>query len=130
MEAANNAAEAALDAQKLQLEEAKLMKEVVAEGQQASFKKEKADLDRASKETMKTVELLSKSAIEDQKSEMKSLDMLIKIALEKQKVDIDAANLKEKIMQQAAQVKSDKDIKMIELVNKVIEQEIKEKGES
>ena len=130
MEAANNAAEAALDAQKLQLEEAKLMKEVVAEGQQATFKKEKADLDRASKETMKTVELLSKSAIEDQKSEMKSLDMLIKIALEKQKVDIDQANLKEKIMQQAAQVKSDKDIKMIELVNKVIEQEIKQKGES
>ena len=130
MEAANNAAEAALDAQKLQLEEAKLMKEVVAEGQQATFKKEKADLDRASKETMKTVELLSKSAIEDQKSEMKSLDMLIKIALEKQKVDIDQSNLKAKIMEQAAQVKSDKDIKMIELVNKVIEQEIKQKGES
>ena len=130
MEAANNAAEAALDAQKLQLEEAKLMKEVVAEGQQATFKKEKADLDRASKETMKTVELLAKSAIEDQKSEMKSLDLLIKIALEKQKVDLDQANLKEKIMQQAAQVKSDKDIKMIELVNKVIEQEIKQKGES
>jgi hypothetical protein len=33
-------------------------------------------------------------------------------------------------MEQAAQVKSDKDIKMIELVNKVIEQEIKQKGES
>jgi len=130
MEAVNNAAEAALDAQKLQLEEAKLMKEVVAEGQQATFKKEKADLDRASKETMKTVELLSKSAIEDQKSEMKSLDMLIKIALEKQKVDVDQSNLKAKIMEQAAQVKSDKDIKMIELVNKVIEQEIKQKGES
>ena len=61
---------------------------------------------------------------------MKSLDLLIKIALEKQKVDLDQANLKEKIMQQAAQVKSDKDIKMIELVNKVIEQEIKQKGES
>ena len=129
MEAVNNAAEAALDAQKLQLEEAKLMKEVVAEGQQASFKKEKADLDRASKETMKSVELLSKSAIEDQKSEMKSLDLLIKVAMEKQKVDIDVASLKAKIMEKSEQVESDKNIKMMELVNKVIEQETKQKGE-
>jgi len=129
MEAINNAAEAALDAQKLQLEEAKLMKEVVAEGQQATFKKEKADLDRASKETMKSVELLSKSAIEDQKSEMKSLDLLIKVALEKEKVNIDVASLKAKIMEKAQQVESDKNIKMMELVNKVIEQETKQKGE-
>ena len=125
MEAVNNAAEAALDAQKLQLEEAKLMKEVVAEGQQATFKKEKSDLDRASKVTMKSVELLSKSAIEDQKSEMKSLDMLIKVALEREKVNIDVASLKAKIMEKAQQVESDKNIKMMELINNIIKQETK-----
>ena len=125
MEAVNNAAEVALDAQKLQLEEAKLMKEVVAEGQQATFKKEKSDLDRASKVTMKSVELLSKSAIEDQKSEMKSLDMLIKVALEREKVNIDVASLKAKIMEKAEQVESDKNIKMMELINNIIKQETK-----
>ena len=125
LDAANNAAEAALDAQKLQLEEAKLMKEVVSEGHQVSFRKEKADLDRASKETMKTVELLSKSALEDQKSEMKSLEMMIKIALGQQKANLDENVLKAKIMEKAEQIESDKNIKMMELVNKVIEQETK-----
>jgi len=125
LDAANNAAEAALDAQKLQLEEAKLMKEVVSEGHQVSFRKEKADLDRASKETMKTVELLSKSALEDQKSEMKSLDMMIKIALGQQKANLDENSLKAKIMEKADQIESDKNIKILELVNKVIEQETK-----
>ena len=125
LDAANNAAEAALDAQKLQLEEAKLMKEVVSEGHEVSFRKEKADLDRASKETMKTVELLSKSALEDQKSEMKSLDMMIKMALGELKANLDENTLKAKIMEKAEQIESDKNIKMMELVNKVIEQETK-----
>tara|TARA_Y100000310_G_scaffold150278_1_gene149767 strand:- start:81 stop:1013 length:933 start_codon:yes stop_codon:yes gene_type:complete len=125
LDAANNAAEAALDAQKLQLEEAKLMKEVVSEGHQVSFRKEKADLDRASKETMKTVELLSKSALEDQKSEMKSLDMMIKMALGELKSNLDENALKAKIMEKAQQIESDKNIKMMELVNKIIEQETK-----
>ena len=125
LDAANNAAEAALDAQKLQLEEAKLMKEVVSEGHQVSFRKEKADLDRASKETMKTVELLSKSALEDQKSEMKSLEMMIKMALGQQKANLDENALKAKIMEKAEQIESDKNIKMLELINKVIEQETK-----
>ena len=125
LDAANNAAEAALDAQKLQLEEAKLMKEVVSEGHQVSFRKEKADLDRASKETMKTVELLSKSALEDQKSEMKSLEMMIKMALGQQKANLDENALKAKIMEKAEQIESDKNIKMMELINKVIEQETK-----
>ena len=125
LDAANNAAEAALDAQKLQLEEAKLMKEVVSEGHQVSFRKEKADLDRASKETMKTVELLSKSALEDQKSEMKSLEMMIKMDLGEMKANLDENALKAKIMEKAEQIESDKNIKMLELINKVIEQETK-----
>jgi hypothetical protein len=125
LDAANNAAEAALDAQKLQLEEAKLMKEVVAEGHQVSFRKEKADLDRASKETMKSVELLAKSALEDQKSEMKSLDMMIKMALGEMKSTLDENTLKAKIMEKAEKIESDKNIKMMELVNNIIEQETK-----
>jgi len=129
MEAINNAAEAALDAQKLQLEEAKLMKEVVSEGQTVQFRKEKADLDRASKETIKQLEILAKSALEDQKSEMKSLDMLIKIATEQHKISLDKEHIKEKVLEQARKSESDKDIKMMEIINNIISTETKMRGE-
>jgi hypothetical protein len=129
MEAINNAAEAALDAQKLQLEEAKLMKEVVSEGQTVQFRKEKADLDRASKETIKQLEILAKSAIENQKSEMKSLDMLIKIATEQHKISLDKEHIKEKVLEQARKSESDKDIKMMEIINNIISTETKMRGE-
>ena len=129
MDAANNAAEAALDAQKLQLEEAKLMKEVVSEGHTVQFRKEKADLDRASKETIKQLEILAKSAIEDQKSEMKSLEMLIKIATEQHKINLDKDNIKAKVLEQARKSESEKDLKMMELINNVIEDETKTRGE-
>ena len=129
MEAVNNAAEATLDAQKLQLEEAKLMKEVVSEGHTVQFRKEKADLDRASKETIKQLEILAKSAIEDQKSEMKSLEMLIKIATEQHKINLDKDNIKAKVLEQARKSESEKDLKMMELINNVIEDETKTRGE-
>ena len=129
MDAANNAAEAALDAQKLQLEEAKLMKEVVSEGHSVQFRKEKADLDRASKETIKQLEILAKSAIEDQKSEMKSLEMLIKIATEQHKVNLDKETLKEKVLEQARKNESDKEIKMMEIINNIIAAETNTRGE-
>ena len=129
MDAANNAAEAALDAQKLQLEEAKLMKEVVSEGHSVQFRKEKADLDRASKETIKQLEILAKSAIEDQKSEMKSLEMLIKIATEQHKVNLNKETLKEKVLEQARKNESDKEIKMMEIINNIIAAETNTRGE-
>jgi hypothetical protein len=70
MEEAKLNVESSLDAQKLQLEEAKLMKDAGVAGQNAMMKKEKGDLDRQSKETMKLLDLLAKSEIAEKKSEI------------------------------------------------------------
>jgi hypothetical protein len=70
MEEAKLNVESSLDAQKLQLEEAKLMKDAGVAGQSAMMKKEKADLDRQSKETMKLLDLLAKSEIAEQKTQI------------------------------------------------------------
>jgi len=122
IEAAQNAAEATLDAQKLQLEEARLMKEVVAEGQQVTFRKEKSDLDRASKETMKSLELLTKVSMEEAKSqatsEMKSLDMLTKLSTEDQKFKLENKKIRARVLEKAADIEKDKDIKAAELMSK------------
>ena len=122
MEAAHNAAEAALDAQKLQLEEAKLMKEVVSEGHQVAFRKEKADLDRASKETMKSLELLTKVSLEDEKlkanADIKSLDREAKLVTEEQKLEIDDKKIRAKVLEKAADIEKEKDIKLAELMTK------------
>jgi hypothetical protein len=122
MEAAHNAAEATLDAQKLQLEEAKLMKEVVSEGHQVTFRKEKADLDRASKETMKSLELLTKVSLEDEKlkanADIKSLDREAKLATEEQKLEIDDKKIRAKVLEKAADIEKEKDIKLAELMTK------------
>ena len=61
-------ADSALDAQKLELEEAKLMVAAGKSGQDAVLKKEKADLDRASKETMKSLDLLAKTTMAEEKN--------------------------------------------------------------
>ena len=70
MEEAKLSMESTLDAQKLQLEEAKLMKDAGVAGQTAMMKKEKGDLDRQSKETMKLLDLLAKSEIAEQKTQI------------------------------------------------------------
>tara|TARA_R110000737_G_scaffold76165_1_gene106693 strand:- start:40 stop:615 length:576 start_codon:yes stop_codon:yes gene_type:complete len=70
MEEAKLNVESTLDAQKLQLEEAKLMKDAGVAGQTATLRKEKSDLDRASKETMKALDLLTKSQLADQKNQI------------------------------------------------------------
>ena len=123
IDAAQNAAEATLDAQKLQLEEAKLMKEVVAEGQQVTFRKEKSDLDRASKETMKSLELLTKVSMEEAKSkstsEMKSLDLLTKLSTEDEKFKLENKKIRARVLEKAAEIEKDKDIKAAELTSKI-----------
>ena len=70
MEQAKLSVESTLDAQKLQLEEAKLMKDAGVAGQSAVMRKEKADLDRSSKETMKMLDLIARSEIADQKTQI------------------------------------------------------------
>lgn len=100
MDTAANTAEAALDAQKLKLEQIRLMKEAAAEGQSALMKKEKGELDRASKETLKSLELLTKMSIEEQKTEMQE------------------KNLKGRMLEKAADIEKEKEIKLAELTLK------------
>jgi hypothetical protein len=82
MEEAKLNVESTLDAQKLQLEEAKLMKDAGVAGQNAMLKKEKSDLDRQSKETMKLLDLIAKSEIAEQKTQL-DLEKIRTQALEK-----------------------------------------------
>jgi len=82
MEEAKLNVESTLDAQKLQLEEAKLMKDAGVAGQTAMMKKEKGDLDRQSKETMKLLDLIAKSEIAEQKTQL-DLEKIRTQALEK-----------------------------------------------
>ena len=100
MDAASNTAEAALDVQKLKLEQLKLMQEAAAEGQSALLKKEKSELDRSSKETLKTLELMTKMNLEEQKNQM----------AEKQ--------LKGKMLEKSADIENQRDMKMAELQSK------------
>jgi len=97
MDAASNTAEAALDVQKLKLEQLKLMQEAAAEGQSALLKKEKSELDRSSKETLKTLELMTKMSLEEQKNQM----------AEKQ--------LKGKMLEKSADIENQREMKMAEL---------------
>ena len=82
MQSAKYSADSAIDAQKLELEEAQLMVDSAKSGQSAMLKKEKSDLDRASKETMKALDNLTKTAIADQKAEI-DLERIRVNALEK-----------------------------------------------
>ena len=68
--AAKNSAESTIDAQKLELEEAKLILEASKAGQASILKKEKGDLDRASKETMKALDIMAKAALADQRADI------------------------------------------------------------
>ena len=109
------------------------MKEVVSEGHQVTFRKEKADLDRASKETMKSLELLTKVTTEDRKlqtnSDMKTLDVLTKLATEKQKSVTDDKKIRARVLEKAADIEKEKDIKAAELINQTIREETKKKGD-
>jgi len=69
-QSAKFSADAALEAQELELKEAKLLADSAKAGQAAMMKKEKGDLDRASKETMKALDAMTKAAIADQKTEV------------------------------------------------------------
>jgi hypothetical protein len=101
LDAASNTAEAALDAQKLKLEQVKLLKEAAAEGQSALMKKEKSELDRVSKETLKSLEVLAKLSVEEQKTQ------------------IAEKNLKGRMLEKAADIEKEKDIKLAELMTQM-----------
>jgi hypothetical protein len=80
--AAKNTAESAIDSQKLELEEAKLLMEASKSGQSAILKKEKGDLDRSSKETLKALDIMAKAALADQRADI-DMEKIRVSALEK-----------------------------------------------
>jgi len=135
MTAAKNAADAALDAQKLELEQAQLTIDSFVQGQSTELKKEKADMDRASKETMKAIDILSKITIEQGKIEntktMKALDLMISTTLEQQKIDMDIDEVRTKALERIASMQDkdsrERDFKMIDIVKEVITTKKKEK---
>ena len=96
---AKYSADSALDAQKLELDEAKLMMEAGKSGQDVIMKKEKGDLDRASKQTMKALDNLTKTVIADQKAEI-DLEKIRMNALEKVSLmeDLDSRQRSLKLM--------------------------------
>jgi len=135
MTAAKNAADAALDAQKLELEQAQLTIDSFVQGQTTELKKEKADMDRASKETMKAIDVLSKLTIEQDKMEndktMKALDLMIKTTLQQKKIDMDVDEVRTKALERIASMQDkdsrERDFKMIDIVKEVITKKEKEK---
>jgi len=108
---AKYSAESALDAQKLELEEAELMMEAGKSGQDAMMKKEKADLDRASKETMKAIDAMTKTAIADQRAE---IDM--------EKIRVSAL---EKVSQMEDLNDRERSFKLIDTISDLIKEEMK-----
>ena len=108
---AKYSADSALDAQKLELEEAKLLVESGKAGQNAIMKKEKGDLDRASKETMKALDNLTKLTLADQKAE---------IDLEKIRI-----NALEKISQMEDLDDRQRSFKLIDVMMDLLKEEMK-----
>ena len=68
--------------QKLELEEAKLIMEASKAGQSAILKKEKGDLDRTSKQTLKALDIMAKAALADQRADI-DMEKIRVSALEK-----------------------------------------------
>ena len=133
LDAAQNAAEAALDAQKLQLEEAKLAQDAMESGLNSAYRQEKSDLDRASKETMKTVELLTKAGIDElklnQDSELKMVDMAIKASIGKNKHNMDIEKIRSKALEKSADIDKDKQLKLVDIVSDLMKDKSNRKGE-
>ena len=138
MTAAKNAADAALDAQKLELEQAQLTIDSFVQGQSSELKKEKADLDRASKETMKALDVMSRLTIEEKKTEadttMKALDLMIKTNLDQQKLDLDIDEVRTKALERIAAMQDkdsrEREFKMVDIVKEVITKTKKEKDDA
>ena len=83
-------------------------------GQDALLKKEKADLDRASKQTMKAIDAMTKTVIADQRAE---IDM--------EKIRMSAL---EKVTQMENLDAKDRSFKLIDVISDLIKEEMK--GES
>jgi len=109
IQSAKFSADSALEAQELELKEAKLLTDAAKAGQAAMMKKEKGDLDRASKETMKSLDTMTKAAIADQKTEVDYEKIRVK-ALEK----ISDLEIKDE---------RERSIKLVEILTKLISEE-------
>ena len=71
---------------------------------------------------MKSLELLTKVSLEDEKlkanADIKALDREAKLATEEQKLEIDDKKIRAKVLEKAADIEKEKDIKLAELMTK------------
>ena len=136
--AAKNAADAALDAQKLELEQAQLTIDAHVQGQTTELKKEKNDMDRSSKETMKALDILSKVTMQEDKIEsqenLKAMDAVIKAELDQQKIDSNIESVRIKAMERLAAMQDkdsrERDFKIADVIKDVVSKEPKQKKEN
>ena len=136
--AAKNAADAALDAQKLELEQAQLTIDAHVQGQTTELKKEKNDMDRSSKETMKALDILSKITMQEDKIEsqenLKAMDAVIKAELDQQKIDSNIESVRIKAMERLAAMQDkdsrERDFKIADVIKDVVSKEPKQKKEN
>ena len=136
--AAKNAADAALDAQKLELEQAQLTIDAHVQGQTTELKKEKNDMDRSSKETMKALDILSKITMQEDKIEsqenLKAMDSVIKAELDQQKIDSSIESVRIKAMERLAAMQDkdsrERDFKIADVIKDVVSKEPKQKKEN
>ena len=97
MDLAVNNAEVALENKKLDLEENKQMMEATKAGITTAMKDEKAEADRASKETIKAIEMLTKILTTQMKEEGEDkrsvIDLVRDQADQKNKTDMKAVDM-------------------------------------
>jgi len=79
------------------------------------------------------LELLTKVTLEENKLEsqesIKKMEQLIKAALDEEKLDLDYERIRTRVLEKAASIDKDKQIKMAELVSSSIKEETKRKGD-
>ena len=78
---------------------------------------------------MKSLDLLTKAATEQEKNQIKSVEMMVKIALGQQKLDLDSSRLTAEVMQKIADVNDKSVHTTMDIVNSVVASAATQKGE-
>ena len=78
---------------------------------------------------MKSLDLLTKAATEQEKNQLKSVEMMVKITLGQQKLDLDSKKITTEVMQKIADVNDKSVHTTMDIVNSVVANAATQKGE-
>mgnify|MGYP003629127523 FL=1 len=82
---------------------------------------------------MKTLELLTKVALEENKlgskEDVTKMEQLIKAALDEEKLNLDYETIRVRALEKASNIDKDKQLKLAELVSDSIKEETQKRGE-